>query len=97
MKGNAMTTRHALVDTALDQLTLVAVGDAIAGLYFAHHIRRPAQALFGPAVHIGGDALLAAAAEQLSSCATIWRASGADSTCRLTPQAMRFSTRCGAL
>lgn len=60
-----MTTRHALVDTALDELTLVAVGDAIAGLYFAHHIRRPAQALFGPAVHIGGDALLAAAAEQL--------------------------------
>lgn len=29
-----MTTRHALIDSPLGQLTLVATDDALAGLYF---------------------------------------------------------------
>ena len=81
-----MNTRHALAETALGQLTIVARsgedaaaaadrvqvaadgqdrGDAITGLYFRHHIRRPAQQSFGPEVELDRDPLLAEAAAQL--------------------------------
>jgi len=60
-----MNTRHTLVDTALGQLTLVARDDAITGLYFGHHIRRPAQETFGVEVDVASDELLANAAAQL--------------------------------
>ena len=55
-------TRHTVVDTTLGSLTIVASGDAITGLYFRHHIRRPAQETFGPGVSLSDDALLADAA-----------------------------------
>lgn len=60
-EGNAMDTRHALVRSALGELTLVATDGAITGLYFSHHIRMPAQDTFGPAVRVEDDALLFAA------------------------------------
>jgi len=60
-----MSTRHVLVTTALGELTIVASGDAITGLYFAHHIRRPAQETFGPEVRVLDDILLADAATQV--------------------------------
>ncbi len=60
-----MNTRHAHIDTTLGQLTLVASGGAITGLYFRHHIRRPASQTFGPEIAISEDALLADAASQL--------------------------------
>lgn len=58
-------TRHALVDTTLGQVTIVSSDDAITGLYFRHHIRRPAQEAFGIEVALVDDALLADAAVQL--------------------------------
>ncbi|MEV6930549.1 methylated-DNA--[protein]-cysteine S-methyltransferase [Dactylosporangium sp. NPDC051485] len=60
-----MGTRHILVETSLGPVTIVASGDAIIGLYFRHHIRRPAQETFGQDVTPAEDALLAEAAEQL--------------------------------
>ncbi|GAA2350077.1 methylated-DNA--[protein]-cysteine S-methyltransferase [Dactylosporangium salmoneum] len=60
-----MSTRHILVETSLGSVTLVASGDAIIGLYFRRHIRRPAQESFGQEVTTAEDALLAEAAEQL--------------------------------
>ncbi|MET7395539.1 methylated-DNA--[protein]-cysteine S-methyltransferase [Dactylosporangium sp. NPDC005572] len=60
-----MSTRHILVETTLGSVTIVASGDAITGLYFRHHIRRPAQETFGQEVTTAADALLAEAAGQL--------------------------------
>ena len=64
-KGRAMNTRHTVVDTTLGSITIVAGGDAITGLYFRHHIRRPAEEIFGPEVGVENDPLLADAATQL--------------------------------
>jgi methylated-DNA-[protein]-cysteine S-methyltransferase len=60
-----MNTRHALVDTTLGQLTIVASDHTITGLYFRHHIRRPAQHTFGQEVDVENDPLLADATAQL--------------------------------
>ena len=60
-----MDIRHAVVDTALGPVTLVATDDAITGLYFPQHARRPAEESFGPAVDLAADPLLAEAARQL--------------------------------
>ncbi|MEU9337233.1 methylated-DNA--[protein]-cysteine S-methyltransferase [Streptomyces sp. NPDC048290] len=46
-KATPGTTKHTVVATPLGPVTVVASGDAITGLYFAHHIRRPAQETFG--------------------------------------------------
>ncbi|MEV7217990.1 methylated-DNA--[protein]-cysteine S-methyltransferase [Kitasatospora cineracea] len=59
------TTRHTVANTRLGAITLVADGGAVTGLYFRHHVRRPAQDTFGPAVEPAEDPLLAEAAEQL--------------------------------
>lgn len=61
-----MNARHTLADTELGQITIVANGEAITGLYFAHHIRRPAQETFGPRVDVATDPLLAEATRQLA-------------------------------
>jgi len=58
-------TRHAVVDTALGEVTLVAAGDAIVGLYFRQHWYRPPQTDFGRCVPSSEDELLSAAARQL--------------------------------
>ncbi|MEU0556672.1 methylated-DNA--[protein]-cysteine S-methyltransferase [Dactylosporangium sp. NPDC006015] len=60
-----MSTRHILMETSLGSVTIVASGEAIIGLYFRHHIRRPAQETFGQEVAPAADALLAEAGEQL--------------------------------
>jgi methylated-DNA-[protein]-cysteine S-methyltransferase len=36
-----MNTRHAIAETVLGDLTLVAEDDAVTGVYFAHHWTRP--------------------------------------------------------
>jgi methylated-DNA-[protein]-cysteine S-methyltransferase len=60
-----MSTRHIVVDTDLGPITLVAKDGAVAGLYFRHHIRRPAQETFGPEVATSVDIVLSEAARQL--------------------------------
>jgi methylated-DNA-[protein]-cysteine S-methyltransferase len=60
-----MNTRHAVVDTALGDVTLVASGDSIVGVYFRHHWYRPAQDTFGECVPVATDELLGEAARQL--------------------------------
>jgi len=60
-----MDTRHAVIDTVLGEVTLVASGRSIVGLYFRHHWYRPAEATFGRRVPITSDELLGDAASQL--------------------------------
>src|SRR6478609_11870929 len=61
-----MNTRHALMDSPLGELTLVADGAALIGLYFRHHWYRPSPDTFGRCVDAGSDALLAESRGQLS-------------------------------
>jgi len=60
-----MNIRHVLVTTALGELTIVASGGAITGLYFEDHLRRPGQVAFGAEVQLSEDKLLADAAAQV--------------------------------
>jgi len=60
-----MNTRHAIIDTSLGELTAVASGDAIVGLYFPHHWYLPPEESLGARTDIEDDPLLAAAATQL--------------------------------
>ena len=60
-----MNTRHALVESALGELTLVADGDALVGLYFDHHRYKPFIETFGPQVDAADDGLLREAQNQL--------------------------------
>ncbi len=48
-----MNTRHAVIDGPLGELTLVADGDALIGVYFRHHWYRPSIDTFGPRVDAG--------------------------------------------
>ena len=61
-----MNTRHAVIDSPLGELTLVAQDDALTGLYFRHHWHRPADTTFGPRVDVKSDELLAKAQTQLT-------------------------------
>jgi methylated-DNA-[protein]-cysteine S-methyltransferase len=58
--------RHAIVTTAIGDVTLVAAGDALVGLYFAKHWYKPAAATFGKRVQASAEELLAAAERQLA-------------------------------
>jgi methylated-DNA-[protein]-cysteine S-methyltransferase len=60
-----MSTRHTVVDTTLGEITIVATGEAIIGLYFAEHIRRPSSTTFGPRIPMSEDELLRDAGRQL--------------------------------
>ena len=60
-----MNTRHAVIDGPLGELTLVAGGDALIGVYFHNHWYRPSTETFGPRVDAEDDALLAEARTQL--------------------------------
>jgi len=60
-----MNIRHAVVDSDFGPITIVARDEAVIGLYFRHHIRRPAQDTFGPEAPMGADELLDEAARQL--------------------------------
>jgi methylated-DNA-[protein]-cysteine S-methyltransferase len=61
-----MTNRHAVIDSVLGELTLVADDDALTGLYFRHHWYRPSADTFGPRVDAASDELLARAQTQLT-------------------------------
>ncbi len=61
-----MNTRHAIVDTSLGGLIVVASQDAIVGLYFPQHWYMPPEESLGRRVDHRGDPLLAAAATQLA-------------------------------
>src|SRR4051794_16102287 len=80
--------RHAVVETEeLGELTIVAAGAALAGLYFRGHWTLADPASFGPAVG-GDDPVIAEAAGQLRAylkglrtsfdLATTWRGSAFD-------------------
>ena len=58
-----MSTRHIVAETTLGELTLVAEGRAVTGVYFHHHIRRPAESSFGE--RVASDVLLDEAAQQI--------------------------------
>ncbi|GII94242.1 methylated-DNA--[protein]-cysteine S-methyltransferase [Sinosporangium siamense] len=60
-----MNTRHAVIETYLGPITVVAKAAAISGLYYEHHVRRPSQEMFGPEVGDGTDPLLNEAVGQL--------------------------------
>jgi methylated-DNA-[protein]-cysteine S-methyltransferase len=64
-EDDAMYTRHTLIETTLGEVTLVATGEALVGLYFGQHWYRPAQECFGASVTDGADRLLSEAADQL--------------------------------
>jgi methylated-DNA-[protein]-cysteine S-methyltransferase len=61
-----MNIRHAVIDSPLGDLTLVADDDALTGVSFRHHWRRPTPDAFGPLVNAECDATLASAATQLT-------------------------------
>jgi methylated-DNA-[protein]-cysteine S-methyltransferase len=61
-----MNTRHAVIESPLGHLTLVAEDDALTGVYFRHHWHRPAEDTFGPRVDAESDALLTEARSQLT-------------------------------
>src|SRR5215475_5285775 len=61
-----MNTRHAIVESPLGELTLVAEDGALTGLYFRHHWYRPADNTMGPRVDAKSDELLANAQTQLT-------------------------------
>jgi methylated-DNA-[protein]-cysteine S-methyltransferase len=61
-----MNTRHAVIDSPLGALTLVAEDDALTGLYFRHHWYRPTAEALGRRVDAKTDVLLAAAQAQLT-------------------------------
>jgi methylated-DNA-[protein]-cysteine S-methyltransferase len=69
-----MNTRHAVIDSPLDELTLVANDDASTGVYFRHHWYRRPDEMFGPRFDIDDDDLLAEAASQLTDYLTGHRA-----------------------
>ena len=62
-----MNIRHSVIDSPLGELTVVADGDALTGVYFRHHWHRPAQDTFGPLVDAESDVLLAEAGIQLTA------------------------------
>lgn len=59
-------TRHAVVDTSIGELTVVAADDAITGLYFPHHWYMPSRESLGRRADVADDALLSRAAAQLA-------------------------------
>jgi methylated-DNA-[protein]-cysteine S-methyltransferase len=61
-----MNTRHAILDTVLGDITVVAADDTVVGLYFPHHWTKPSRDAFGPRVDSDNDALLGTARTQLS-------------------------------
>ncbi|MFK0287710.1 methylated-DNA--[protein]-cysteine S-methyltransferase [Streptomyces sp. NPDC090499] len=60
-----MNTRHVVIETHLGPITIVARDEAITGLYFGQHVRRPRQETFGPEAGDATDPLLNEAVRQL--------------------------------
>jgi methylated-DNA-[protein]-cysteine S-methyltransferase len=62
--------RHTSVATELGELTLVAEGTALVGVYFAEHRPEPDSSRFGDPVEAADDDVLAVAAEQIGEYAS---------------------------
>jgi methylated-DNA-[protein]-cysteine S-methyltransferase len=60
-----MHTRHTMIDSPLGELTLVADGDDLTGVYFRHHWHPPTADALGPSVEPVVDELFRSAAGQL--------------------------------
>lgn len=60
-----MHTRHTVIDSPLGELTLVAAGDSLTGVYFRHHWYRPTADTLGPSIEPGVDDLFRRTADQL--------------------------------
>ena len=54
-----MSINHAIIDSPLGELTLVAHDGVLAGVYFPDHVRGPDPKTFGPRVGTGFDAVVA--------------------------------------
>ncbi|MFF2185031.1 methylated-DNA--[protein]-cysteine S-methyltransferase [Streptomyces sp. NPDC058155] len=63
--GSRTDVRHAVVETPLGGLIVVASGGAITGLYFPHHWYMPSEASLGRRVDAREDTLITRAATQL--------------------------------
>ena len=61
-----MTVGHTRIDTDLGELTLVAAGDALTGIYFPGHWHPPAPGTIGEYVDVSGDPLYTETATQLA-------------------------------
>jgi methylated-DNA-[protein]-cysteine S-methyltransferase len=60
-----MQTRHTVIDSPVGELTLVAGGDNLTGVYFRHHWHPPTTEALGQYVELATDDLFRRAAEQL--------------------------------
>ncbi|WAJ42875.1 methylated-DNA--[protein]-cysteine S-methyltransferase [Mycobacterium sp. Aquia_216] len=60
-----MTARHTVINSPLGELTLVADGDALRGVYFRHHWYPPTADALGEYVEPAGDELFRRTGEQL--------------------------------
>ena len=60
-----MQTRHTVIDSPIGELTLVADGDTLTGVYFRQHWRPPAAGALGERIDPAADELLSRAAAQL--------------------------------
>jgi methylated-DNA-[protein]-cysteine S-methyltransferase len=60
-----MTARHTVIESPLGELTLVADGDALTGVYFRHHWHPPTADVMGRYVDPAGDELFSNARDQL--------------------------------
>lgn len=60
-----MHTRHTLIDSPLGELTLVADGDTLTGVYFRHHWHPPAAGALGRSVEPDVDDVFRCGADQL--------------------------------
>jgi methylated-DNA-[protein]-cysteine S-methyltransferase len=61
-----MHTRHTVIDSPLGELTLVADGDALTGVYFRHHWHPPTADTLGRYVQPDVDDVFRCGADQLS-------------------------------
>jgi methylated-DNA-[protein]-cysteine S-methyltransferase len=61
-----MYNRHAILDTKIGQLTLVAADAALIGIYYPQHWVKPERATLGDEVPLEGDPLLSEAARELN-------------------------------
>lgn len=59
-----MTVHHTTIETGIGELTLVADGGALTGIYYPQHWHRPAIEGFGPLVESATDPLFGRVAEQ---------------------------------
>jgi methylated-DNA-[protein]-cysteine S-methyltransferase len=60
------TTRHTVIASSIGDITIVAGGDAIVGVYFPGHWTRPNTRMFGARVADSSDPLLTVAERQLT-------------------------------